>query len=70
MAELVAEHAETAGGITGASRRLDGRTLFDEVGTEGFVLAMKRPFGGEGEGGGLGFRIIGHESSVPSTKTI
>jgi hypothetical protein len=37
-------------------RRLGGRELLDEVGAEGFVLAMERLFGGEEEGGGLGFR--------------
>jgi hypothetical protein len=56
VAELMAQDAEGAGGIAEPPRRLGGRQLFDEVGAEGFVLAMERRFGGDEEGGSLGFR--------------
>jgi hypothetical protein len=56
VAKLVAQDAEGAGGIAETESRLGGREFLDEVGAEGFVLAMQRPFGGEKEGGGLGFR--------------
>jgi hypothetical protein len=56
VAELVTEDAEGAGGIAEPPSRLGGRELLDEVGAEGFVLAMQRAFGGEEEGGGPGFR--------------
>jgi len=45
MAELMTEDAETAGGIAEAPSRFGGRELLDEVGAEGFVLAMKRLLG-------------------------
>ena len=54
MAELVAEDAEPAGGITEALGGLGRRELFDEVGAQGLVLALEGLLGGEEEGGGLG----------------
>ncbi len=55
VAELMTQDAEGAGRITEVPSRFDGRESFDEVGAEGFVLAMQRLFGGEEEGSGLGF---------------
>ena len=52
----MAKDAEGAGGIAEPPSRLGGRELFDEVGAEGFILAMERPFGREEEGDGLRFR--------------
>jgi len=56
VAELMAEDAEGAGRVAEAPSRFDGRELLNEVGAEGFVLAMERLLGGKEEGGGLGFR--------------
>ncbi|MCP5112534.1 MAG: hypothetical protein GY953_17040 [bacterium] len=50
------QDAEGAGGISEAASGFDGRELLDEVGTEGFVLAMQGIFRGKEEGGGLRFR--------------
>ena len=41
MAELIAEDAEEAGGVPEAAGDVGGRLLIDEVGTEGFVLALQ-----------------------------
>jgi len=56
VAELVAEDAETAGRVTEAPRRFVGRESLDELGAQGFVLALEGLFGGAEESGGLGFR--------------
>jgi hypothetical protein len=56
VAELMTQDAEGAGRIAEAPSRFGGRELLDEVGAEGFVLAMQRLFGREEEGGGRGFR--------------
>jgi hypothetical protein len=56
VAELVTEDAEGAWRIAEALRGLGGRPSLDEVGTEGFILAMERLFRGKEEGGGLGLR--------------
>jgi len=56
VAELMTEDAEGAGRIVEAARRFGGRELLDEVGAEGFVLAMERLFGERKKAGGLGFR--------------
>src|SRR6266478_727449 len=49
MAELMTEDAESAWGIIKAAGDLGGRQLFHKIGTEGFVLAVKRGFGSEKE---------------------
>jgi hypothetical protein len=56
MAELVAEHAETAGGIAEAPGGFGGRELAGEESTQGLVLAVQRLLWGEEEGAGLGIR--------------
>jgi len=53
MAELVAEHPETAGGIAEALGGFGRREFFDEEGAEGLVLAMEALVWGEEEGSGL-----------------
>jgi len=50
------EDTETAWGVAEAPGRFGGRELLDELGAEGFELAMEGLFGGKEEGGGLGFR--------------
>jgi hypothetical protein len=47
----MAQDAEGAGGIAEPPRRLGGRQLFDEVGAEGFVLAVGRVLGLEEDAG-------------------
>jgi hypothetical protein len=56
VAELMTQDAEGAGRIPEAASRFDGREPIDEIGTEGFVLAMERLLGGKEEVRGLGFR--------------
>lgn len=56
MAELVAEDTEGAGGIAKAFRHLRGRQAVDEVGPEGFVLALGGGFGAEEEMSSLALR--------------
>jgi hypothetical protein len=56
VAELMTQDAEGAGRIAEAQGGFRRRELVDEVGAEGFVLAVQRLFGGKEEGGGLGFR--------------
>ena len=51
MAELMAQDAERARGVTEAGGDLVGWELLDEVGAEGFVLAVEGVLGREKEGG-------------------
>jgi hypothetical protein len=51
VTELVAEHAKRAGRIPEAMCDFVGGKPFDEVGTQGFVLAMAGVIGGEKEPG-------------------
>ena len=53
MAELVAKHAETAGGVAEALSGLRRSEFFDEEGAEGLVLAVEALVWGEEEGSGL-----------------
>jgi hypothetical protein len=53
LTELVAEHAEGAGGVAEAVSDLMGGLSFDEEGAEGFILALERLLGGAEEIGGL-----------------
>jgi len=50
VAELMAQDTERAGGITELGGDLMGGKLFDEIGAESFVLAVKMVLGGEEEG--------------------
>ena len=49
VTELMAEDAEGAGGIAKAAGDVDGGLLIDEVGAEGFILALQRELGGQEE---------------------
>jgi len=49
VAELMAEDAEGARGVTEAAGYVAGGLLIDEVSTEGFVLALQGELGGEEE---------------------
>ena len=51
VAKLVAQDAEGAWGVAEASRDLLGGAVFDEVGTQGLVLALQGMFGGKEEPG-------------------
>jgi hypothetical protein len=50
MAELVAQDAKRAGGVAETGSDLVGGELFDQIGAEGFVLAVEGVLGGEEEG--------------------
>jgi len=49
VAELMAEDAEGAGGVTEATGDVGRGLLIDEEGAEGFVLALQRELGGKEE---------------------
>ena len=49
VTELIAEDAEEAGRVTEATGYVAGRFLIDEVGPEGFVLALQRELGRQEE---------------------
>lgn len=49
MAELMAEDAEGAWGVTEAAGDVAGWLVIDEAGAEGFVLALQRELRGKEE---------------------
>jgi hypothetical protein len=49
VAELIAEDAESVGGVAEASGDLRAGQFFDEEGPQRFVLAMQRGFGAKEE---------------------
>ena len=49
MTELVTEHTEGSWGVSKVSGHLDRGSRLNEVGAEGFVLAVERVFGSEEE---------------------
>ncbi|MEK7755026.1 MAG: hypothetical protein AAB654_24075, partial [Acidobacteriota bacterium] len=51
LAELVGQNAKASRGVTAAAGGLGGREPFDEVGAEGFVLAVGGVLGLEEEAG-------------------
>jgi len=58
VAELMAEDAEGARGVTEAAGYVAGGLLIDEIGAEGFVLALQGELGGKEEVVVVGCRYL------------
>ena len=58
VAELITQDAEGAGGIAEAAGDVAGGLLIDEIGAEGFVLALQGELGGKEEVVVVGCRYL------------